>query len=272
MRITGLFFSPTGNTKSIVSFLVDTIYDNRLEMLGTENLNGSRYLDITLPSSREDIPFFEPDEVLVIGFPVYAGRVPNLMLSYLSSLKAEGTLCVPLVCYGNRAFDDSLVELCDIMTENGFRVVAAAALVGQHSFSETLAKGRPDIDDFQEIRNFVSHISFEGKSDLAVPGRSKEDRAYYKPLSPSGESINILKVQPRTLDTCTGCGECSRYCPLGSISKLDSKQMIGKCMKCNSCIKACPVGAKVFDDPGYLIHKEDLESTLTQRKNNYFYY
>ena len=48
--------------------------------------------------------------------PVYAGRIPNLLLlKYLTSVKGNDALAVPIVLFGNRNYDDALIELRDIL-------------------------------------------------------------------------------------------------------------------------------------------------------------
>ena len=63
-----------------------------------------------------------------------------------------------MVCYGNRNFDDSLVELRDLLEADGFRTVAAGAFIGEHSFSTTLAAGRPDQTDLERAARFADGI------------------------------------------------------------------------------------------------------------------
>ena len=75
------------------------------------------------------------DELLVVGVPVYMGRVPELLMEWLHAVKASGSPAVSVVVYGNRAFEDSLIELEDILTERGCISIAGAAYIGEHSFS-----------------------------------------------------------------------------------------------------------------------------------------
>ncbi len=117
---------------------------------------------------------------MVFGTPTYAGRVPNVLLKYLATVKGNGAAAMPVVTFGNRAFDDSLIELRDILRDNGFRPFAAAAFVGEHSFSTTLAAGRPDADDLRLRRSLQSRRrrawrgGWADTSGEAVPGRARE--------------------------------------------------------------------------------------------------
>lgn len=57
---------------------------------------------------------------------------------------------------GNRNYDDALIELRNILEQDGFRTVAGGAFVSEHSFSKTLAAGRPDAKDLASMQEFGS--------------------------------------------------------------------------------------------------------------------
>lgn len=284
-RICCIYFSPTGSTRKICMELSRHL----AEKLNTHTDTGFsvKEYDITFPENRNTALTFNTCDLVIIGYPVYAGRIPNLMLKFLAEIQGNNTPCIAVVTYGNRAFDDALAELKDTLEENGFSCIAAGAFVGQHSFSSTLAAGRPDYKDLQELEAFGDKIHEKVKQYssymetgtplpphyiLKVPGHIKEERVYYQPVSPSGEKINILKVKPVTSSACTRCGECISHCPMGSISKDDPSVICGPCIKCNACVRICPVHAKSFADPGYITHKTDLENKYGNiRGVNYIY-
>ena len=255
-KIWAMYFSATGTTEKIVTCIAD-------ELAAREGGRAERY-DFTLPQAREGQPEFGVNDVVVFGVPTYAGRIPNLLLKYVQSVKADGALAVPVVLYGNRNYDDSLMELKLTMEGNGFRPVAAAAFIGEHSFSKILAAGRPDDKDMAIAKEFAGKIVLENKGPVKVNGE-EPIRDYYTPRDREGNFINILKVKPLTSDACNGCGICAKVCPMGSIDPADPKVVAGKCIKCCACEKKCPVGAKYFEDPGYLLHKVILEEYYTRR-------
>ena len=112
-NICTMYFSPTGTTCTIVRRIAD-----RLEKNAGEPVTIREY-DFTLPSGRREAPSFNARDLLIIGVPVYAGRVPNVLLSYLNIIIGSGALVVPVVLYGNRDYDDALLELKDILESNG---------------------------------------------------------------------------------------------------------------------------------------------------------
>lgn len=152
IRINAAYFSPTGTTKRVTSCLAERIaeqIDKRGEV---------QYIDFTLPGTREEQLTFKADDVVIIGLPVYAGRVPNVLVKYLRSIEGNGATAVPIVVYGNRNYDDALIELYDILSADGFNSIGAGAFIGEHAFSFTLAKNRPDIKDISAIGAFAERL------------------------------------------------------------------------------------------------------------------
>ena len=260
-KVHALFFSPTLTSKKVVEAIAKGI---------AENLNiPFSSTDITTPADRINELAFAPDDLVVFGVPVYIGRVPNLLKGYFATIKGYGATGVPVVVYGNRAYDDALLELKDMMEENGFKCIAGAAFIGEHSFSTTLGGGRPNGADLEIARGFGKEIAdrlpgYDGKK-LSVPGNYPYK--FFDARDNKNKGIDIRKVQPLTaMDKCTHCGWCATLCPLGSINPLEPSEVPGKCIKCCACVKRCPAGAKYFTDPTYLEHKEILEKNFTTPK------
>ncbi|MGM9975247.1 MAG: EFR1 family ferrodoxin [Clostridiaceae bacterium] len=262
MNICGMYFSATNTTETVVT----TITNELSNYLGCHK----EYYSFTLPKDRENIKEFSPEDIVVFGTPVIAGRVPNVLLKYIRSLRGNGAKAIPVVLYGNRSYDDALIELRNLLEEDGFHTVAAAAFVGEHSFSSTLAKGRPDAEDLNSAVHFARQIGeklLKGDfhSSIEVKGNPNPS-VYYQPRDKEGNPINILKVKPKTNSSCIDCKLCAEICPMGSIDFDNVKEVQGICIKCCSCVKKCPVGAKYFDDPGFITHKEDLEEKYTDKR------
>jgi len=253
------YFSATGTTEKVISRIAGDLAERFGVPLKT--------CDFTLPAVRQQPPVFGPDDLVVFGTPVYAGRVPNLLIKFVAAVRGSDTAAVPVVCYGNRAYDNALAELRNTMRAGGFRIAGSAAFSCQHSFSETQAAGRPDVSDLTVAGGFAWRI-YEKLAPLAsaaeLPiGEDEPVGPYYTPRDRHGNPIDIRKVKPLVSDACTKCGKCAKLCPLGSIDPDDITQFTGPCMKCNRCRVVCPVGARYFDDPNYLYHKTELEAQFT---------
>ena len=272
--ITAVFFSPTGNTRKAVVEIADVIA--RREGIAV------REIDFTLPRAREEVRKFEAGELVIFGTPVYAGRIPNKILPAVQTLfEGNGTLAVPVVTFGNRSFDNALIELRIELEQHGFHTVAGAAFVAEHVFSNKLAAGRPDEKDLQIICRFAEAVAekingfkegpLDGMAEIPAPAAVKGIEpvpAYYRPLQEDGSPANFLKAKPKTSDSCNDCGICARVCPMGSISPEDYRTVTGICIKCQACVKSCPVHARFFDDPVMLSHTRMLEQHYERPAEN----
>ena len=272
--IAAVFFSPTGNTRKAVVEIADVIA--RREGIAV------REIDFTLPGAREEVRKFEAGELVIFGTPVYAGRIPNKILPAVQTLfEGNGALAVPVVTFGNRSFDNALIELRIELEQHGFHTVAGAAFVAEHVFSNKLAAGRPDEKDLQTIRRFAEDVAekikgfeegpLDGMAEIPAPAAVKGIEpvpAYYRPLQEDGSPANFLKAKPKTSDSCNDCGICARVCPMGSISPEDYRTVTGICIKCQACVKSCPVHAKFFDDPVMLSHTRMLEQHYERPAEN----
>lgn len=264
MKINTMYFSATDTTKKVVSGIAKEIAENNEREITIHNI------DFTLPQIRELAVSFTEEDVVIIGVPVYAGRVPNVLLNYLNSITGHGALAIPVVVYGNRNYDDALIELKDILELNGFKVIAGGAFIGEHSFSETLAKNRPDEKDMAIAYGFAEQIyakiTRQDKIQTVVVNGDKPYRKYYKPKDKEGSPVDIRKVTPKTNSNCIDCKLCVTICPMGSIDSEDVSQFKGICIKCGACIKKCPTRAKYYDDEAYLRHQHELEIDFSNRR------
>ena len=261
-KVYALYFSPAGTTRKLTDTLAAALAASFEVELETVN--------ITSPAAREETHAFAAGELVVCGSPTYAGKLPNKLLPYWKgSLQGNGALAVALVTFGNRAFDNSLAELCACLEADGFHTVGAGAFACRHVFSDVLAAGRPDQDDFAELAKLGAAVATriakanEYPAPPEVPGDA--DAPYYIPKGADGEPKNFLKAKPKTSDECIQCGVCVAVCPMGSIDPQDVSSVPGLCIKCHACVRECPMGAKYFDDEAFLSHKAMLEQNFQRR-------
>ena len=155
--------------------------------------------------------------------------------------------------------------MSDILSERGFKIVAAGAFIGEHSFSREVGKGRPDGSDIKIAEDFASSIA--GK--IAEPSKGA---LKIKGNRPYKQRLPMPPCAPKTLDACTNCGLCAKICPAGAIDKNNPKKISDGCLMCCACVKACPQNAKYFDSEIYLKFKAFLEENYSARKEPELFY
>lgn len=246
-----IYFSPTGTTKKILNSIVKGI--------GTE---ANKIIDLTFPNVRnEAMPSIEGD-IALIGVPVYAGGIPDILVSFLAGLKGMNKPAVLIVVYGNMDEGIALDQLKSIAENSGFKVIAAASFIGEHSFSteETpVAKGRPDCKDLNAAEEF-------GRS--VVRKMQNIDNLNTSPDIPKGRLPIIAKILPKDsarifskvpsadMNLCSRCGLCVNLCPMGAINKETLKINEDECIRCFSCVKRCPKKARrIIYKPAFIVSK-----------------
>lgn len=270
-RVWAVYFSPCGSVRQVTSTMAQ--YASEYLKLPMEEI------DFTLPKQRQEDKNFDVDDLVFFGTPVYAGRVPNKIMPYIRGhFAGNGAYAVPIVVFGNRNFDDALMELSLLLEKNSFQTIAGAAVVARHSFSHVIAADRPNEGDKIDWKAFVGTVLQELEqsskkkyriSDL-VSGQNPPEK-YYTPLGIDGLPAKFLKAYPKTDEKlCKKCSICAQNCPMGAIDTEDSSVITGVCIKCQSCIRKCPVQAKYFDDDAFLSHKQMLEKSFARPAKSVF--
>lgn len=219
-------FSPTGTTKKIAKAITE----------GT----GCSVLDVDLTDLEavKNVARLDDTAVLLAAVPVYQGRVPAVALERLKGIRGNGRYAVAVVVYGNREYEDALLELKNTLEESGFQVAAAAAFVAEHSIIRSIASGRPDEADIRTAKKFGADIlekinGAQNISPVTVPGNVP-----YR-------AVNAPSAWPAADDACNRCGACAAACPVGAISRETPNLTSGdKCINCMRCIQVCPRKAR----------------------------
>ena len=197
--MTSIFFSPWGTTKKTAR----AILGHQEKVLERDLLGRPLTEEWTLPAG----------EPVLVSMPVYAGRIPGICREMLlAHLKGHGNPAIAVAVYGNRDYDDALVELQDLLEENGFCVIAGAAFVAQHSIFTKVAAGRPDEDDRRRMAEFgaMCREKLSGfDPDAHTPIHIKGNRPYKKAKG--------VPFQPECNQNCMKCYACAKNCPTHSI-------------------------------------------------------
>lgn len=253
-KVHGVFFSATGTTRKVVDSLAGQLHP------------GAVRHDIAKRPFLSRMPL-AADDLAVVGVPVYNGRVPPVALQSLAKLQGSGSRAVAV--YGNRDYDDALLELVDTLGANGFSVVAAAAFIGRHSIFPQVAEGRPDASDMNAVAAFAHQCADRlATTPPATTPPIKGNRPYREtqpvPLKPSIDAA-----------VCNACGTCAIACPVKAL-KLDraNRRIVRRddlCISCAACIHVCPSGAQAFRGEQYEKFGKAFAEKMSARKEPEFF-
>ena len=226
------YFSPTKTTRKVLEAIAQGVGSDDVE-----------HINLTPPDSRSKNFTDFNDELVILGAPVYAGRLPEEAVRRISRLKGNNTPAVVVVLYGNREYEDALLELKDLALKLGFVPMAGGAFIGEHSYATTefpIAEGRPNSQDLQKSMEFGKALrqkmeameNLEYETPVAVPG----DFPYKDRMPPSDECASTME------EICTACGTCAEVCAFGA-READGALDIQHCYGCGLCADVCPAGA-----------------------------
>ena len=167
MILHSVYFSAKGTTRLCADCIAEGL---NLEKRDYDWLTASEPEKTAIPT----------EDALLFSMPVYGGFIPGLCAERVRSLEGDHTPAIIAAVYGNRHYDDALLQMKELLEKRGFVVIAAGAFLAEHSIFPAVAAGRPD----------------------------EKDRAAMKELA-------IDRENPRKTDAsrCISCGACIRVCP-----------------------------------------------------------
>lgn len=247
MKIYEITFSPTGGTKRVADFL-----SNELSRDIT---------DIDLSNGNENLNKYSltNEDTVIIAVPSYSGRVPSTAAERIAKIQGHDAKAIIVCVYGNRAYEDTLAELQDIVQQAGFIVISAIAAVAEHSIAHRYATNRPDKDDYGHLRVFAKQIGDKlRKNDFSTP-TIPGNRPYRKAANAG--------IVPKATKACTQCGLCASKCPVGAIDKNNPEKVNKKaCISCMRCVTVCPHHARKVNGLLLAIVNMMLKKTCSIRK------
>jgi ferredoxin len=249
-----MYFSPTGSTAQVIRSMAD----HSAAPVSEVNLT-----PIQDPCRRS----FDDRELLIIGIPVFGGRIPPVVKDRLAYIKGADTPAVVVATYGNRHYDDALRELSDFLSAKGFVTIAGAAVVTRHSIVPTIAEGRPDEGDYAAFNAFTEQV-FERIAAM----EQGHPEAVTLPGNPEYKDFKGIPFKPITNMDCVACCACVAVCPMGAIPMdSPSKTIKEKCITCMACVWACPKNARALGKMDILFTKQHIGKTAKVHKDPEFF-
>ena len=249
MALVQIVFSPTGGTGKVADIIAG-------EWEG--------------PVTRVDLSDAKTDcskiklgqgDAALIAVPSYGGRVPKLAVERLMKINGNQARCVIICVYGNRAYEDTLVELRDIVKSCGFRTIAAISAVAEHSIIHQYAAGRPDEEDAEILRGYAKKIF--GKFMDDDPSTSAFEVPGNRPYRKAGGAGLV----PKATKECVSCGLCAENCPALAISRNSLKTADSKkCISCMRCVAGCPQSARKVNGALVSVAAMAIKKACSERK------
>lgn len=215
MKNVKIMFSPTGGTAKVANIL-------------TKKWDAVEEVDLTEAGTDFSGYSLEPEDNVLIAMPSFGGLAPEVALNRLKKISGNGARCTIVCVYGNRAYEDTLVQMEDAAKECGFQVVAAVAAIAEHSIIHKYAANRPDAVDEKQLEAFAEQISRKKDTVTSIPG----NRPYKK-----GSGAPLV---PKVTANCAKCGACAQHCPVEAIDKENFKADANRCISCMRCVTECP--------------------------------
>ena len=238
-------FSPTGGTKKSADLL---------------SAAWSEKKEINLMNRREDFGkyTFTAEDICLVAVPSFAGRVPAVATERLKQMQGGGAKAILVAVYGNRAYEDTLIELEDTMKDCGFQPVGGAAVVAEHSIFREFAKGRPNAADEAQLKEWSVKLKEKAEKggSVSFPGNRPYKKYGAIPMTPKAK-------------ICQNCGKCVSICPVGAIPGENPKEThTDKCITCMACVAVCPIQARAVNPIALVGAKAMLKKALSGRKEN----
>ncbi len=249
MNVYSLYFSPTGGTKRVMDILAGE-WKNKVE------------LDLSVPDKNYGVYRFPRGDICLIGVPSFGGRAPKEAIDRLKQMKADHAAAILVVVYGNRDYDDTILELRKTAESCGFCVVAAIAAIAEHSIMHQYGAGRPDSRDEKVLRAYVGKI----RKKLNTPKAWKD---FFVPGKIPYKDYSGVPLKPKASKACNHCGICAQKCPVKAIpKKRPSYTDESKCISCMRCVGICPHKARKLNPAMVFMATWKFKKVCSKRKKS----
>lgn len=236
-KVYNVYFSGKGTTKAVAEALAREIGRETITCSLREN---PILKNMVIPKG----------DMLLVSMPVYGGLIPRICVPMLEKLTGNGNAAVIAAVYGNRDYDDALIQMKDLLQARGFRVIGAGAFLAEHSIFPKVAADRPSEKDFTGVRIFAGRCRDIAADEGLYRGRELQVKGdpHYK----TERKFGGVPFHPDGDRTCMACGTCAKVCPVHAISVDNFRETdTSLCISCGACIAACPAKARDYHGVAY---------------------
>ena len=229
-----LYFSGTGNSNYVAKRIADAPGDALV------NLNDRIKAGDTSP--------VETGERLIVVTPTYAWRIPRVVRDWLRKTELRGAKQVWFVMTCGSEIGNADKYNRELCAEKAISCMGTAQIVMPENYiamfsapqadeaREIVAKTEPNID--------CVIASIQSNQPFAPTRNNLYDRFMSGPVNLIFYKFCVKADAFTVSDTCIGCGQCAKRCPMNNVTLKDGKPVWGKaCTHCMACICYCPVSA-----------------------------
>lgn len=200
---------------------------------------------VSIPQVLGDEPLRFRDEKIGVVAPIYAGKLPRIVMRFLEKVELETEYFYFVLTYGrteaiacewSMVFAENLgIHVCYAnsvrMVNNwlpSFDMVEECAM--DKKIPEQLAAIKADISN---RKNWIKPSTEYDRKIFSIASKRNEGQA------PHQKIFNLTEA-------CTGCGLCTRVCPISNIRVENGRATFisaSDCEICLACAHACPAKA-----------------------------
>ena len=229
-----LFFSGTGNSNYVAKRIADALGDALV------NLNDR--------IKASDTSSVETGERVIIVTPTYAWRIPRVVRDWLRKTELRGAKQAWFVMTCGSEIGNADKYNRELCAEKAISCMGTAQIVMPENYiamfsapqadkaRQIVTKAEPDIDR--------AIAAIQANQPFAPTRNNLYDRFMSGPVNPIFYKFCVKADAFTVSDTCIGCGQCAKRCPMNNVTLKDGKPVWGNnCTHCMACICYCPVSA-----------------------------
>ena len=242
-----LCFSGTGNSRYIAKKIADKLQDE--------------IVDINAKIRAVDYSPIKTGDNVIIVTPTYAWRIPRIVSDWLSETELLSAKRIWFVMNCGSEIGNAAKYNRNIAEQKHLCYMGTSQILMPENYIAMF--NAPQLEEAKEIvekaeiniKETVKYIR-EGKVFLK-PRHNLYDRLMSRLVNPLFYHFFVKAAAFKVKDTCTGCNQCVKKCPMNNIQLIDGKPVWGRnCTHCMACICYCPqeaieYGKKSVGKPRY---------------------